>query len=163
VAQTSTDADVIKALSHPVRRQVMTLLGDESASSKDLAAQLGLSVPNVSYHVRILRDLGLIKVVRETPRRGAIERHYKVTSRAISVRQVIDWLLIADQRRPKGWSAKAAHLDAEGLQAVAAAFDKMWREVDKAEAQANRRTTRAGSIATRHVIGTLVAPVDDSN
>jgi Bacterial regulatory protein, arsR family. len=150
----SSDAQVLKALNHPVRRQVMSMLDDGVASPKELAGRLGLSIPSVSYHVAILRDLGLIKVVRETPRRGAIEHHYKVVARSLSVRQVIDWILASDQAKPRGWNAKLLELDAEGAEAVRAALARLWKDVERAESQTSRRAQRqAGSTVKRHAVG----------
>lgn len=150
-----TDADVLKALSHPLRRQIMTLVGDGVASPKELAATLGEPIPNVSYHVGILRDLGLIKVVRETPRRGAIERHYAAVKRSLSVREVIDWLLAADHTRPRGWDARVVELDDVGQTAVKAAVDKFWDEVAKAE---KRTASRKGDGAERYGVAVLTTP-----
>lgn len=153
----ASDTDVLKALNHPVRRQVMSMLDDGIASPKELAGRLGLSIPSVSYHVGILRDLGLIKVVRETPRRGAIERHYKSVARSLSVRQVIDWVLASDQDKPRGWSAKLVELDREGEAMVRASVERLWRDVERAEQQSQRRTARAGGPpVTRHAVGAFV-------
>lgn len=154
----SSDTDVLKALNHPVRRQVMSMLDDGIASPKELAGRLGLSIPSVSYHVGILRDLGLIKVVRETPRRGAIERHYKAVSRALSVRQVVDWVLASDQDKPRGWSAKLVELDSEGEAAVRTSIERLWKDVERAEAQSKRRSAKGGS-ATRHAVGAFATEV----
>ncbi|MCW2966821.1 MAG: transcriptional regulator, ArsR family [Solirubrobacteraceae bacterium] len=154
-----TDSDVLKALNHPVRRKVMAALDEGIASPKELAGLLGLTIPNVSYHVGILRNLGLIKVVRETPRRGAIERHYKATARTLSVRQVLDWVLASDQSRPRGWEAKVVALDAQGRAAVQAAIEKLWKDVERAEQQSARRLGRAADEAgERLAVGTWVAP-----
>lgn len=155
MARTQTsDADVLKALNHPVRRQVMSMLDDGIASPKELAGRLGLSIPSVSYHVGILRDLGLIKVVRETPRRGAIERHYKAVQRSLSVRQVVDWVLASDQDKPRGWNAKLAELDPEGRAAVRSSLDRLWKDVERAEQQSQRRAAKNGAKpATRHAVG----------
>jgi Bacterial regulatory protein, arsR family. len=147
----SSDA---QTLNHPVRREVMSMLDDGVASPKELAGRLGLSIPSVSYHVAILRDLGLIKVVRETPRRGAIEHHYKAVARSLSVRQVIDWILVSDQAKPRGWNAKLLELDAEGEVAVRAALARLWKDVERAESQATRRAQRQPDIAVkRHAVG----------
>ena len=128
------------------------MLDDGVASPKELAARLGLSIPSVSYHVGILRDLGLIKVVRETPRRGAVERHYKATTRAVGARQVVDWVLSADQARPRGWDARAVELDKAGIAAVKTAAERFWKDVEKAEKAAAKRGATAkvavGTFAT---------------
>lgn len=60
----------------------------QEASPKELATQLGEKLGNVSYHVRILVRLGLIELVRETPRRGAVEHHYRSAPRPDAVLNV---------------------------------------------------------------------------
>jgi DNA-binding transcriptional ArsR family regulator len=68
---------VIKALTHPLRVQILRALEERTASPSELADEIGAPLGNVSYHVRQLHALGLIKLVKKTPRRGAIEHHYK--------------------------------------------------------------------------------------
>jgi DNA-binding transcriptional ArsR family regulator len=70
-----------KALTHPVRMRVLTLLNQKVASPSELAGELDEPLGNVSYHVRMLLDLGLIELVGTTPRRGAVEHHYRATER----------------------------------------------------------------------------------
>lgn len=155
-----SEADVLKALNHPVRRQVMLALDDGVASSKELAALIGLPIPNISYHVGILRDLGLIRVVRETPRRGAVERHYQATARTITVRHAIDWLLVADETRSGGWTARIIDLDSEGAEAADAALERLWKDLEKIETQVARRSGRTGaSELQRHALGTFATPI----
>lgn len=72
---------VAKALSHPLRARLLTLLVTESSPS-DLALIVGEPLGNVSYHVRELDRLGCIELVRTTPRRGALEHHYRARVRA---------------------------------------------------------------------------------
>jgi DNA-binding transcriptional ArsR family regulator len=72
-----SDPRVIKALTHPLRVQILRALEERTASPSELADEIGAPLGNVSYHVRQLHALGLIKLVRKTPRRGAIEHHYK--------------------------------------------------------------------------------------
>lgn len=57
------------------------MLDAGEASPKEIAGHLGEKLGNVSYHVRILARLGLIELVRETPRRGAVEHHYRAVPR----------------------------------------------------------------------------------
>src|SRR5918998_2436048 len=80
-----TDQGIITALGHPLRARILSVLDSSEASPKELAAQLGEKLGNVSYHVRILARLGLIELVRETPRRGAVEHHYRSSPRPESV------------------------------------------------------------------------------
>jgi DNA-binding transcriptional ArsR family regulator len=72
-----SDPRVIKALTHPLRVQILRALEERTASPSELADEIGAPLGNVSYHVRQLHALGLIKLVKRTPRRGAIEHHYK--------------------------------------------------------------------------------------
>jgi DNA-binding transcriptional ArsR family regulator len=77
-----SDPSVIKALTHPLRIQILGALEERTASPSELADEIGAPLGNVSYHVRQLHALGLIKLVKKTPRRGAIEHHYKAIARA---------------------------------------------------------------------------------
>lgn len=77
-----SDPRVIKALTHPLRVQILRALEDRTASPSELADEIGAPLGNVSYHVRQLHTLGLIKLVKKTPRRGAIEHHYKAVAQA---------------------------------------------------------------------------------
>jgi DNA-binding transcriptional ArsR family regulator len=77
-----SDPSVIKALTHPLRVQILHALEERIASPSELAEEIGAPLGNVSYHVRQLHALGLIKLVKKTPRRGAIEHHYKALARA---------------------------------------------------------------------------------
>src|SRR3954454_20959881 len=81
-----TDPRVAKALAHPLRREVPPHIGDRTASPSEIAAEIGAPLTNVSYHVRKMRALSLLKLVRKTPKRGVIEHYYSAQSR----RQVTD-------------------------------------------------------------------------
>jgi DNA-binding transcriptional ArsR family regulator len=76
-----TDARVIKAYSHPLRLQILSLLDNRVASPKQIATELGTPLPNTAYHVRQLAALGLVELVRRTARGGAIEHHYTANVR----------------------------------------------------------------------------------
>jgi DNA-binding transcriptional ArsR family regulator len=49
------------------------------ASPSELADALGEPLGNVSYHVRVLRELDCLELVRTKPRRGALEHFYRAT------------------------------------------------------------------------------------
>jgi DNA-binding transcriptional ArsR family regulator len=72
---------MIKAVGHPLRMRILALLNQKVASPNELATELGEPLGSVAYHVRILLDLETIELVRETPRRGAIEHHYRALVR----------------------------------------------------------------------------------
>jgi DNA-binding transcriptional ArsR family regulator len=79
--KSAVDVGVVKAIGHPLRMQLLARLNERVASPVELARELDESVQLVSYHVRILRDLGFVELVSTTPRRGAIEHHYRAVRR----------------------------------------------------------------------------------
>jgi DNA-binding transcriptional ArsR family regulator len=76
-----TDPVVIKAMAHPLRLQLISLLETDARSPSDLAELLGEPLGKVSYHVRTLARLGLIELVDRQPRRGAVEHYYRLSKR----------------------------------------------------------------------------------
>jgi DNA-binding transcriptional ArsR family regulator len=76
-----TDPRIVRALGHPLRAQILLELDQGIASPSVLAAKLDEPLGTVSYHVRILADLGLLRLVKTTPRRGAVEHHYSAEPR----------------------------------------------------------------------------------
>jgi DNA-binding transcriptional ArsR family regulator len=77
----SVDTRVVKAIAHPLRHRILAILNERVASPKEIADEIGEKLPNVSYHVKILEQLGAIELVRTTPRRGAVEHHYRALMR----------------------------------------------------------------------------------
>jgi DNA-binding transcriptional ArsR family regulator len=71
----------VKALAHPIRVQILEALHDRVASPNQLSRELGISLGSVSYHVQRLLGLGFIRLVKKTPRRGAIEHYYTAVAR----------------------------------------------------------------------------------
>lgn len=76
-----TDPRLVKALAHPLRIRILAILEERVASPSQIAEELDAPLGNVSYHVRQLADLGLIKLVKETPVRGTLEHHYRAEIR----------------------------------------------------------------------------------
>jgi DNA-binding transcriptional ArsR family regulator len=76
-----TDPRLAKALAHPLRLEILRHLGNRTASPSEIATEIGAPLTNVSYHVRKLRALGLIKLVKKTPKRGVIEHYYSAQPR----------------------------------------------------------------------------------
>jgi DNA-binding transcriptional ArsR family regulator len=68
---------IVRALSHPLRAKMLSMLEHEAASPKELADHFSVPLSNVAYHIQVLRKLKLIRLVKKTPRRGAVEHHYK--------------------------------------------------------------------------------------
>lgn len=79
----SIDQQLAKALSSELRAQAVALISEGIASPKLIAAELGLDLRNVAYHVRVLKRLGCIELVETEKRRGAVEHIYRVTEQAL--------------------------------------------------------------------------------
>ena len=59
----------LRALSDPGRRRILTLVRDEEHSAGEIAAEVTVSWPAVSPHLRVLREAGLVTERREGTRR----------------------------------------------------------------------------------------------
>src|SRR3954465_15248577 len=75
------DEALLKAISHPLRHRLLGLLDGRVASPNELARELELPLGRVSYHIRLLHELGAIALVRAEPRRGALEHFYRAVTR----------------------------------------------------------------------------------
>jgi DNA-binding transcriptional ArsR family regulator len=72
------DLRLLKALGHPLRLRMLTLVTERGeASPVELARELDQPLSTVSHHTRVLRDLGYLELSRTEPRRGAIEHYYR--------------------------------------------------------------------------------------
>ena len=71
-----------RGLAHPLRTRMLAILLEREASPKELADEFGIPLANVAYHIQVLKKLKLIRLVRKTPRRGAVEHHYKADKSA---------------------------------------------------------------------------------
>jgi DNA-binding transcriptional ArsR family regulator len=74
-------AGLLKGLGHVDRLQIIKLMSDGKQRSPTMLADFlaPLTLGAVSYHVRFLRDAGLLQEARTEPRRGAIEHFYVIT------------------------------------------------------------------------------------
>jgi DNA-binding transcriptional ArsR family regulator len=75
------DQRIVKALAHPLRIRMLTVLNQRVASPSELAGELEEPIGNVSYHMRTLADLAMVELVRTEPRRGAVEHYYRAIER----------------------------------------------------------------------------------
>jgi DNA-binding transcriptional ArsR family regulator len=100
--EATVDPGVVRAIGHPLRMKLLNRLNEDVCSPVEMAREFGESVQLVSYHVRILRDLGFVELVGTTPRRGAIEHHYRAVRRPVF--SDADWAALpANARAALGW------------------------------------------------------------
>jgi DNA-binding transcriptional ArsR family regulator len=64
-----------------MRARILGILDERVASPNEIAELIDERLPNVSYHVRALLDLGCIELVDTAQRRGAIEHYYRAVVR----------------------------------------------------------------------------------
>jgi DNA-binding transcriptional ArsR family regulator len=74
------DEALLRAISHPLRHRLLGMLDGRTASPNQLARELDLPLGRVSYHIRLLHDLGAIELVGTEPRRGALEHFYRAVT-----------------------------------------------------------------------------------
>ena len=163
-----TDPSLAKALAHPLRTRILTALEERTASPSELATELGAELGVVSYHVRRLVGLKLLKLVKSVPRRGAVEHYYTATARpqitsttwgsmpTIVKQATLNAAIeevgaqIAAAASNGGFDQAEAHLtrtpfivDEKGWKALARQLDALLPRLQKIEADSKRRLARS--------------------
>jgi DNA-binding transcriptional ArsR family regulator len=86
----SDDNDLLLALRHPLRREILRkMAAEEAISPREIATVLDRPLSNVSYHVRVLADCAAISLVNTKPVRGSMQHFYRVTVEAPWALQVL--------------------------------------------------------------------------
>jgi DNA-binding transcriptional ArsR family regulator len=100
MARAATTSDAFNAVAEPRRRQILDVLAGGERPVNDLVTQLGLAQPQVSKHLRVLREVGLVDV-RDEGR----QRMYRLNGR--SLKPIHDWVRNYEQ----SWNERFAVLD----------------------------------------------------
>jgi DNA-binding transcriptional ArsR family regulator len=100
MARAATTADAFNAVAEPRRREILDVLAGGERPVNDLVRELGLAQPQVSKHLRVLREVGAVDV-REDGRR----RVYRLNGRAL--KPIHDW--VAEYER--SWNERFEQLD----------------------------------------------------
>lgn len=166
----SVDERLAKAFSHSLRVRILQRLNKSGEGSpNELAQALGEPLGNVSYHVRILRELNCVKLIRTEPRRGALEHFYRATARpwlddeqwaglpagfrgktlSRTLSEIIEQASTAS--REGGFDGPETHVsrvllavDAEGLTDITALLDETLEAVRRIAAESARRRAKGG-------------------
>ena len=101
MARAATTADAFNAVAEPRRRQILDVLATGERPVNDLVAELGLAQPQVSKHLRVLREVGAVEV-REDGRR----RMYRLNGEAL--RPIHEWV----KGYERMWSERFDGIDA---------------------------------------------------
>lgn len=89
-----------KALSHPLRREILTYLIERSTGSpSEMAEEIDAPLPEISHHARQLVRYGAAELVEERPtRRGSAERVYRPTARVIISTDEVEKMSVANRQ-----------------------------------------------------------------
>ena len=184
------DPRIAKALSHPMRARILVILNERVASPNEIAEAIDERLPNVSYHVRALLELGCIELVDTAQRRGAIEHYYRAVVRPfftdrdwkrlpLSGRQTISdtvlkviWEDVSDAIEAGTFEARADRhlthtpmtLDEEGWRELAELISTTLAQADKIEAKSTARLKASGDpgIPARLIMMQFESPAVDS-
>lgn len=63
-----TAARALKAIAHPLRLKILCVLGDKEVSVQDIVDHVGTSQSNISQHLAILRDKGVLRTRKDANR-----------------------------------------------------------------------------------------------
>lgn len=85
MARAATTTDAFNAVAEPRRRQILDLLATGERPVGELVSGLGIAQPRVSKHLRVLREVGLVRV-REAGR----QRLYRLDTRPLQ--PIAEWL-----------------------------------------------------------------------
>jgi len=180
------DPRIAKALSHPMRARILRILNERVASPNEIAETIDERLPNVSYHVRALLDLGCIELADTAQRRGAIEHYYRAVVRPFfsdsdwkriprSGRQAISDTLLQvmwedvsdaieagtfDSRPNRYLTHTPIVVDEEGWSELADIMARALRDVEKVESQSARRLKRSkeAGVPTKVVLMQFESP-----
>nr|AIA11308.1 Helix-turn-helix domain protein [uncultured bacterium]AIA11631.1 Helix-turn-helix domain protein [uncultured bacterium] len=82
---TITNLETVKVLSDPLRLQILEQMLEQPATVKQLAAELKIPQTKLYYHMNMLEEHGLVKVVSTRVVSGIIEKQYWVTAYSIDL------------------------------------------------------------------------------
>ena len=100
MARAATTADAFNAVAEPRRRQILDALVGGERPVNDLVGQLGLDQPQVSKHLKVLREVGLVHV-RDQGR----QRMYRLNGKPL--KPIHDWV----KSYERAWSERFEALD----------------------------------------------------
>lgn len=75
----------LKAVSDPLRSRILAVLSRGAMTTLQVARELGEKPTRLYHHVDILERAGLIRLVREQPKRGTVERYFEPVARVFVI------------------------------------------------------------------------------
>ncbi|MGH2369800.1 MAG: ArsR/SmtB family transcription factor [Chloroflexota bacterium] len=100
MARAATTSDAFNAVAEPRRRKILDVLAGGERPVNDLVMVLRLAQPQVSKHLRVLRDVGLVQARRE-----GRQRLYRLNGRPL--KPIHDWV----KNYERTWNERFEALD----------------------------------------------------
>src|SRR5215216_7246099 len=100
MARAATTGDAFNAVAEPRRRQILDVLARGERPVNDLVRALGVPQPQVSKHLRVLREVGAVDVRNE-----GRQRLYRLNGKAL--KPIHDWV----KSYERSWSERFDALD----------------------------------------------------
>jgi DNA-binding transcriptional ArsR family regulator len=86
----ATTSDAFNAIAEPRRREILIHLADDEKSVNDIVVALRIEQPSVSKHLKVLRNVGLVRVRRNG-------RHMMYRTNADAIRPMYEWAKFFEQ------------------------------------------------------------------
>ncbi len=80
-----TTLEQLKAISDPLRVDILEVIADEALTVKQIADKLGQPATKLYYHVSELEDAGFVKLVGTRVKSGIIEKYYRIAAQSMQV------------------------------------------------------------------------------
>jgi DNA-binding transcriptional ArsR family regulator len=140
------DRRLIGLASNPLRLKALSLLNERPAGVSEVAEVLDASLDVVGRELELMRDLGLVEVVGEVLKSGAVEPRYKAAVRplwqdeqwsALDIeerKRLVRWVIEmvnADAQKALETGAIVARMDAHASRSVSIVDEQGWHELSR--------------------------------
>ena len=162
------DQELVKALSHPIRVEILESLQGRVVSPTELSEEMNESLGVISYHANTLVKCGCLELVRSEPHRGAVEHFFGIAPHPFSGHQEWNGLPLAVRSgitsaalesfvKAATVALEAGSLDADEettLTWMPITVDEPgWREVAEIFGEASRRLSEVHSRSAERLAG----------
>jgi DNA-binding transcriptional ArsR family regulator len=173
------DPHLVRALSHPLRVEILQVLNEREASPNELMDLLDHPLGNIAYHTRVLEKCGCIELIRTAQRRGAVEHYFRAMPRSYIGHQ--DWRRVPrsvrslvsgssadtfikrlvealeagtiDDREDTTLNWMSMAVDELGWVQASAVLDEALARLQEVHDQSRRRIAKTGDEATSMIVG----------
>jgi DNA-binding transcriptional ArsR family regulator len=137
------DQELAKALSHPIRVEILEALQGRVASAGELSQEMDQSLGVISYHAKTLVNCGCLELVQSKPARGSLEHFFGLALRSALGPQI--------PTASKGMAGATVEVDEVGWREIREIMEQASRSV--AEAQARSAERLAGAKGVSIIVG----------